>query len=249
MKIRNLLLPALLCLSASAHAVPITYSFSATYSPRSDAEGSLSTGVFGPSPPPSLFAPTDVVTGTFVYDSEIPLTFSTASGASVYLGAFTQLRVSIAGQIASDPAGIAAISPDYVQFPAPGLSIDDVVEFHADPRIDAPGADSTRDLNGFIIGDWTLVDVGLSWIDVSIFGDDTELLPTGALPSVLPPSGYLPADSRVVLAFVDTTGDRVRTSSFDNLTVAPVSVPEPHNLALMSLGILMGAALRRRKRA
>lgn len=244
MKICKLLLPVLGCLSMSAHAVPVTYRFSAIYFPPSESERSLSSGISSP-PASPLFASTDVVTGTFVYDSEIPLSF-TADGASIYESAITQLQLNIAGRTATDPMGIAVTIPDNIPGPAP---IDDVLEFLADPRIETSGVDSMRDISGFTIGDWTLRNVRVFWANFLLSGDNPDLLLTDALPSVLPPSGFLPGESRVALDFIDATGDRVRTSFFDNLSVAPVSVPEPASFALMSLGMFIGAALRRRKQA
>ncbi len=114
---------------------PVTYNFS------TDVPG------FTVGCPACLFEGQSAL-GSFVYDPETPLTTTNSGGISVYLGGISDWSGSIGSNVYSDNLGLAIVGDDIV-----GGSRD-ILRF-------LPGLF----LNGFEIGGYTLVDVGMTWLE------------------------------------------------------------------------------------
>lgn len=233
--------------TTSAIAAPTTYTFSTTASAYSSNANILSQlGAFN-------------VHGSFQYDAagdyfgnSGALGFS--PGYSVYgapvggIQSYSNLNGVIGTHSFSDPRGSVTVANnnpyyygnDYLQ-----LSADTGIK----PNTNTYPTNYPRQLAGFTVGQYTLIDVRLFW-STGIAGV-TDFLSNSQLPNALPG-----LTGRLALDFV-RTDDPHNTANvpfysnsvfFDGLTVHAAPVPEPETYAMLLAGLgLMGAVTRRRK--
>jgi hypothetical protein len=218
-------------------AAPQQYSFSTFANP---------TGSIG-----SLFASTASVSGTFTYDSAA-LSPGVVGGATIYgtygpspsftpteaYMSFTSLAGSVLGASLSfsDAQGVATVANDVDLF---GYGPIDRFQFSADSsNLSHPA----RNLSGFDVGGYTLVNVRLDWAEGYLAPEEIlDFLSDDSLPSA-PPSFH----GRLTFDFVNAAGEKAWVD-FNGLTVTAVPEPETYAMLLASLGFL-GWRARRRKR-
>jgi len=166
----------------------------------------------------SLFDSSSFVSGTFTYDNETAATGTASAGHTVYGGATSNLVGSVDGMNFSDPEGFIAVGNDtfsreYITEPAV-----DFLQIGAEPpHLEDPG---TRDISGFVIGDYTLINVRMFWIEELL--DITDFLENQDLLAVLPD-----LEGRLALDFVHTNlpDGPVYCVFFDGLHVQPGTQP------------------------
>ncbi len=219
----------IVALSGPAYAVPVEYDFSATWS--FEAEGPI-TDFLIPGAPTNFFGSGDTVSGSFFYDSTVPVN-PMSSGPTGYPGAMTNLSGSINGNLFSDSVGVATVDPNV-----------DRVGLLAEPGINR-GPLPIRNISGFTIGEFALANVRLFWQDLA-----NDVITDDPLPPGLPPPGFELGDARVALDFVNGPLDSPDTLKhlvfFENLTVA--TVPEPSTILLLGSGLAGLAGWRRKQR-
>ncbi|AOF84755.1 PEP-CTERM -sorting domain protein [Hydrogenophaga sp. RAC07] len=227
------------CVGGGVAAAPVTYSFSTSASP------------FGTTSIAGLFSSDAVISGTFDFDSAAPFIQDVGTGLS-YGGhnattgnaaSFSELSGSVSGLSFSDKRGVVIVGND--RSPAPGAVPVDSLALSADPSLTST---SPRNLVGFTIGDYTLVNVRLFWLeDQSVPDLITDFLDNEALPATLPTF-----DGRMALDFVrtgTTTTSLAGSVFFDGLNVdASTPVSEPETLALLLTGLGSMVFCSRRKR-
>jgi len=129
---------------------------------------------------PACFFEGKPALGSFVYDPETPLTNTSSTGISVYLGGISDWSGSIGSNVYSDDLGLAIVGDDIV------FGSRDILRF-------SPGLF----LNGFEIGGYTLVDVKMLWLE-GMPGDPLgtpDFLMVQSLPIELPgPPGVFTLD-------------------------------------------------------
>ena len=228
--LKSALLAISLCLtSLSAHAIPITYSFSTGTAPIGDA----------------TFLPLFIglsVTGTFDYDPDVAVSgTSTApqtAGSTDYLNGITNLIGSVGAFSFSDLIGRVRVGDDKFTLLGPSPP----------PPTDILVLTSAFVTTGFDIDGFSLLNVRQFWIE-DPFGDPlgiTDFLTDQNLPGVLPAFA-----GRLALDFAPT-GDLDPQSNrtfvfFDDLIVR--QVPEPTTLSLLGAALIGFGLVRRRKRA
>lgn len=206
LNLKMLALAAMLT-AVQADASPVTYEFV--------------TGPVNSAPPwaPEI-TPGSTVSGTFEYDPGAPLTGpGTLPGTLLYRGASSALAGSVQGLAFSDPAGAAVVGDEQTGTP-PGTSGVDLLTLLADTR----GSCDPCDFQGFVLGDYQLVNVRLFWLEGAVGAPD--FLSNSDLPTLLPEF-----PGRLALDFISTTGEGPTLFVFfDGLLVQPVSVPDPATL-------------------
>jgi hypothetical protein len=232
----GLALLGILALSTTpALAVPITYEFS-----TGPVLGALNVGVIGD---PNNQALLDVfanstVTGSFVYDSESPVTSVVTNPLGtqyLYDGAVTALTGSVAGFTFGDASG--------------RIQVGDELNINGAPRDILQISGAAPDFTGFDLGTLglTLLNARLFWIEgnpTTNGGTLSDFLSGNGLPSPLP-------DLTGLFAFsFAATGSTTLASTvtFRELQIRPVAVPEPVTLSLLVSGIVALASFRRRTR-
>jgi hypothetical protein len=227
---------ATLPFAPQALAVPITYEFST---------GTIAAYPGPPGTSPGLAEALNgySVSGTFVYDSEVPSSGNVSippslTGVSPYPGAITGLQGSIAGFSFADPTGAAVVGDEGYS-----TSISPPSDF-LNLAVNGPGA-TPADFSGFSLLGHDLLNVRLFWIEGSLLPEAVpDFLAADALPSVLPSfNGRLAFDFGIDNALL---ANNRGTVFIDNLRVRPVSVPEPGTLGLLTMG---GALLWVRRRS
>ena len=233
------------CISVSAMAAPVVYNYStSTFFSTSDTTLR------------ALLGTTASVSGSFVYDASAPLTYRSEDigyepGLAIYSsGAVSQISGSVAGLSFIDRSnGTVSVGNDSSSTGTDWLTI------IADPT-PRPGQTTTpvgpsypRQLEGFAIGDYTLHNVRLSWVEGQTTTQD--FLADSSLPAV-PPSFYAILALDFVLTADPTnlagTPYYSHTVFFGGLTVQAAPVPEPTTGALALAGIAgLALVLRRRK--
>jgi hypothetical protein len=165
-------------------------------------------------------APGSSVSGTFKYDPAVALTGAgTLPGTLIYRGALSELLGSVQELAFSDPSGTAVVGNEQTGTP-PGTSGADLLSLVADIR----GNCDPCDMEGFVLGDYQLVNVRMFWIEGTLGAPD--FLTNSGLPTLLPEF-----PGRLALDFVSTTGGTPNvTVFFENFLVQPVSVPDPGTL-------------------
>jgi hypothetical protein len=214
-----------------ATAAPVTYSFSTGANPFASSFPYLS-------PLAGVFSTGDFVSGTFTYDAAAPVSFPGPAGSTIYdaaSGGFTALSGSVAGLNFSDISGVISVGND---LPISGFPAADNIVLHAS---DSP---DVRNITGFSISGFTLVDVRMFWIE-GLLGI-TDFLTDQSLPLELPAfEGRLALDFRPTDNLSGPVTDFV---FFDGLHVQPLAapVPAPASLLLFAPGLAGLAAVRRR---
>lgn len=180
------------------------------------------TGPYGSPGPVGEFEPSAFVSGRFRYDPSQPPRGTLANGATRYDATFLASSGSVQGAFFEDPRGYTAVGNSLS-----ALGGYDFLMLSADP---SPGI-GTHDINGFSIGEWTLVNVRLFWIGSMPGAGD--FLDSDAMPEVLPTFA-----GRLALDFVKTDAPSSPFISvfFDGMTVQ--AVPEPASTALIGAGLL-----------
>lgn len=248
--LQRLVFASTLLLSAaltSAFAAPTTYTFSTTASAFGLNTSLLSQlGTFN-------------VHGSFQYDAAGDYFGNSGAlgflpGYSIYgapvggVQSFSHLNGAVGAHSFSDPRGSVVVANNN-----PFYYGTDYVQLSADTGIKANTntypTNYPRQLAGFTLGQYTLIDVRLFWM-TGIAGV-TDFLNNSQLPSALPG-----LTGRLALDFV-RTDDPHNTANvnfysnsvfFDGLTVHAAPVPEPETYAMLLAGLgLMGAVARRRK--
>lgn len=188
------------------------------------------------------------VTGSFAYDSEVPLS-STSDGPFVFGQANYQGAISnIAGSVGPLPFagtganGIASVADEGYAPPVPGFIPRDFLQV-------------SENASGIVLDGLALqlVNVRLFWIEGLDFGQGplADFLSDSSL------AGQLPAfQGRLALDFLSIAAAPGDFSSsafafFDGLKVTPVAVAEPSSLSLFVLAgaLLLFAAMRTRRRS
>lgn len=209
---------------APAWAVPVTYTYTTDVASLGGNVPELS----------ALFAGLSV-SGTFVYDSETPLTVTQPTGVEIYLGAVTAWTGTVGPYAFSDADGLslALSGDDAFDF---GGTLSDIFLF----SMGAPGAGAAA---GFSAGGFTLDNVRMFWIE--------NLLP--AVPDFIAGGGLLDSPpgfgGRLALDFgtIERDGFTLPVNVFfDNLRVS--RVPEPGSILLLLSGLLL-LGFRRRVRS
>jgi hypothetical protein len=172
-----------------------------------------------------VFEPGTTVSGTFKYDPGAILHGPGAvPGTLLYPGALSELLGSVQGFAFSDPSGVAVVGDEQTGTP-PGTSGADLLSLVPDLR----GSCAPCDFEGFVLGDYRLVNVRLFWLEGQAGAPD--FLTSSDLPTALPEF-----PGRLALDFIPTTGvGPTLFVFFENLLVRPVSVPDPGTL-LQQLG-------------
>lgn len=243
-KIRNLALVLAMCATSAVSAAPVGYTFS------------TSTGPTGASHIVALLGSDARVTGSFIYNNGAAYIGEAGdtgfdSGLSVYGGAtadeasFYRIKGEVAGRSFSDIVGAVSVGNN-----AAGFGGQDFLTLISDvpPRVGASTtpSDIDRQLIGFTIGDYTLHNMRVMWIQPGQPG----FLSSNAMPAALPPLPY-----SVALDFI-RTDDPTNTAGvpyysntvfFNGMTMQAAPVPEPASLALALAGVTALALARRRR--
>lgn len=232
----NLFAGAFLC--SSAWAVPVNYSFTT----------SNATSIASEVAP--YFDISDSVSGTFTYDPNTPASGtvtgtmnSNLDGGTDYNGSFSNLSGAVHNMNFSDPSGTTIVMND-------SYSTENTDLF--DLMADTPAVNLSHNFSGFTVGDYTLADARLWWLEgqnsIPDFLDNQSLLQT--LPSL---QGIMALDfiSNDLYQSGSWTGSDKKYVFFDGLTVHPSPVPEPATMLLFGTGLvgLAGTGLRRKKNA
>lgn len=248
--LQRLFLASTVMLSAAltpVFAAPTTYTFSTTAS------------AFGQNTSILSQLGTLNVNGSFQYDATGDYFGNSGvlgfqPGYSIYgapvggVQSFSNLNGAIGANSFSDPRGSVVVANNN-----PFYYGTDYIQLSADTGIKANTntypTDYPRQLAGFTVGQYTLIDVRLFWM-TGIAGV-TDFLSNSQLPSTLPE-----LTGRLALDFV-RTDDPHNTANvnfysnsvfFDGLTVHAALVPEPETYAMLLAGLgLIGAVARRRK--
>lgn len=218
----------------AALASPTTYTFqsSATTAPLS---------LFGSDPSVinaalAVLGPNPVITGSFVYDPDSPLTIpGTATQGSIYASAitpsFSNFTATIGGFTFSDPAGFTIIGNNKT-FGPPNV---DSIQLNADSQLASSAL--ARNFTSFTLGIAQVVDVRLFW-SPGVPTNPADFLTSEDLPAVLPGAPRL---GRISLDFNDAApGSTLVTRSgllLEGVAVTPV--PEPGTYAMLLAGLFM----------
>lgn len=245
---------------ASAQAAPLPYSFSTGVAQPSAAAFGVSGGVVGSSDftrAANLAAMVQGsrIAGSFDFDSEAPVLQTNPDGSIIYAAnpgsPFTNFSASLTGgslpgYTFSDPRGFATVGNDTLRFQAPcaGCPLPpgvDVFQLTADSQ--SPSGPN-RNISGFSLGDFTLYNVRLFWIESQSVPElIPDFLDSNALLSAPPPF-----HGRMALDFI-VGGDATRQYAvfFDSVSVA-APIPEPETYAMFLAGLAyLGFQARRRK--
>ena len=186
------------------------------------------------------------MSGTFNYDSQAPSVGDVGTGISYgghnpnsgNLASFSDLSGVVSGMTFSDARGVVIVGND--RLPA----LVDSLALSADPSITST---SPRNLVGFTIGDYLLMNVRLFWLEgQSVPELITDFLDSETLPDTLPTF-----NGRLALDFIQTgTGPTTLAGSvfFDGLIATATPVPEPETLALLLSGLGSLAIFSRRRK-
>ena len=209
--------------AGQASAVPITYTY--TTDPASQI-GNV----------PELSALFDglSITGTFVYDSETPLTTTQPGGLEIYVGAVTGWTGTVGGNSFSDAndTSLAVSGDDTFDF---GGTLNDFLLFSMGP----PGSGAA---DGFSIGGFTLDNVRMFWIENLLPGVPDFISGSGLIDPLPDFAGRMSLD----FGTIERDGITLPVNVFfDNVIVTRVA--EPGSLLLLLGGLVM-LALRRRLR-
>lgn len=226
--------------STMGHA-SVKYSFST---------GMALTRPFGPQLDPSAIA-----TGSFIYDSSAPISGNAITrgfgNANSHYGGFYNIIATVGSFKVSDPIGNVIVGNDMNDYPGAlpgqdwlGLNYDLGIAYGSNTVGPVPDPARPRDLNGFVVGDYSLFNVRMFWFEGVNLPD---FLSDGNLPNVLPN-----LNGRLVLDFVLTESpdefSYINSIFFDGLAVRVEKVPEPGTLQLLALGLLIGGRFVTRSR-
>lgn len=235
---------ALSAMATAVQAAPVTYTFtSGPVLAGSNAEVS------------ALLGANSTVTGQFTYQSDVALTGNTGAlglggNAWLYALAVTDLSGTVGGRAFSDATGGLVLTNNNPS-PYPYL---DTLQLAADvsPPVGSNIVPSgvPRNLAGFDVGAYRLNNVRMLWL--SGLGGAGDFLDDTTLPQALP-TAYT---ARLALDFVlasdpfntANTSYYSRTVFFDGVTVTAVPEPATTALALVGMGCVGLAAVRRRQR-
>jgi hypothetical protein len=179
-----------------AFAVPTVYNFTTAPGPNS-----YSPGLGG------IFSSTDVVSGSFVYDPDSPVTGTGTYGVTIYgyapppvVSSYSSLAGTAGTYAFSDPRGYVTVGNDQTQ--GPGTPALDSLVYYADTFT----ATGPHNFVGFTTGGYTMVNLRIFWIE-SI--DIPDFLPDQTLPAA--PPTFL---GRLALDFVPADNPTLPASSF-----------------------------------
>lgn len=245
--VRASVLAASMAATQAALAAPVNY----TFSTRAQA--------FGNADLVALLGSNSQVSGQFTYDNSGTYFGNSAElgfdgNAAIYVGsaltprALSPISGSVAGHAFSDVIGAVSVSND---LPAPS-PFRDALMLAADPTPKAGSntlpTEYPRQLAGFDIGDYRLVNVRLFW--VSGLGGATDFLASTDLPTALPTlTGRLALDFVRISDPLNTANTPFynNTVFFEGMTVQATAVPEPTTALLMAMGLLALVGLRKHR--
>ncbi len=246
--VRASVLAASVAATQAASAAPVNYTFS------------TQTQAFGNADLIALLGSGSQVSGQFTYDNSAPYFGNSAElgfegNAAIYVGdaltprALSPISGTVAGHTFSDVVGAVSVSNDLAA-PSP---FKDALMFSADPSPKAGSntlpTDYPRQLAGFDIGDYRLVNVRLFW--VSGLGGAADFLASTDLPAALPTlTGRLALDFVRISDPLNTANTPFYNNSvfFEGMTVQATAVPEPATTVLMAMGLLALASTHTRRR-
>jgi hypothetical protein len=225
----------------SAWAHPVTYTFTTASNPSGKQVIAAQLGS------------TASMSGSFTYDYTAPATDSMLNygyGSATIYGrpgiSFSNFSGTVGSYNFSDPFGFAVVGNNMSDYAgaSPGQ---DWLGLIADPT----AAGRPNDLSGFVVGDYTLVNIRMFWF--SGLQGATDFLSSNSMPSSLPsifgtvgldfiPTGVNPESVNATLAnavFFDAF-------AVEAVPVSPIPEPETYVMLLAGLGLL-GFHTRRRK--
>jgi hypothetical protein len=226
------------CLMGNAFSAPVMYHFS--------------TGAnhFGTSPIAGLFSSNASVSGHFTYDAQSPfiqdvgngLSYGGYSPSASPVASYNALLGSVSAITFSDTRGVAIVGNGRTIAGSGGPV--DFFQLSADPSLTSA---SPHNISGFTIGNYTLVNVRLFWLEEQSTPEPIgDFLGNENLPAE-PPTFH----GRLSLDFIQTGTSPIAPAGFvffDGLKVSPstpVSEPAAYTVLLSGLGSL---ALCRRHR-
>jgi len=168
----------------------------------------------------SIFSSTDVVSGSFVYDPDSPVTGTGSLGTTIYgyaappvVASYASLAGTAGSYAFADPRGFVTVGNDLPM--SPGTPAVDSLQLYADSAY----ANGPHNFVGFTAGGYTAVNLRIFWIestDIPDFNSDQSLPAT--------PPKFM---GRLALDFVPADNPALPASSyvfFNGVTVTPAVV-------------------------
>ena len=196
----------LLIAAPGAFAAPTLYNFTSAPGPYG-----YTPGLGG------IFSSTDVVSGSFIYDPDSPVTGASSSGATIYgyaappvVASYSSLSGTAGSYAFADPRGFVTVGND-VPFNTGSPPLD-AIQLYADTTFTT----GPHNFIGFTAGGYTAVNLRIFWIestDIPDFLSDQSLPPT--------PPKFM---GRLAVDFVPSANPALPASGFvffNGVTVTP----------------------------
>lgn len=228
--------------AVGAAAAPIRYEFTT---------GTLNAAA---TPPALRSLLTGPVTGSLVYDADVPFTVNfvasllgfTPTPSALYRGALVSIEGEVDGLTFADATGdTGVVSNDAFTLPSFLSPVPvDLFVLVSDPFA-FPGT-TPRSLVGFTVGDFVLVNARMFWLEAGVPGT-ADFLSNQDLPTVLPAiPGRLALDFVTSAQFASGLDAPTQSMLFDGVRVTRAQVPAPFGLPLVAVAALLLARRRLR---